>query len=67
MELTERKIKAIPFQTLGILCMHLAGIDVRTKMHRNTYYAHKRILKGYGYDLTFKDKDKNRSAQGKTK
>ena len=52
MELTERKIKKIPFVSLGVLLMHQAGIDPRTKMHRNTFYAHKRILEAYGFDIT---------------
>lgn len=52
MEITERKIKKIPFQSLGILYMFNAGIDVKSKMSSNTYYAHKRVLACYGYDIT---------------
>ena len=51
MELTERKIKNIPMQSLGVLCMHKLGINVREKMHANTYYTHRRILLSHGYDI----------------
>ena len=51
MELTERKIKKIPFNSLGILLMHQAGIDVKKKMALNTFYKHKRILEQHGFDI----------------
>lgn len=52
MELTERKIKKIPFQSLGVLLMHQYGIDLKSKMSNNTFYAHKRILQQHGFDIT---------------
>jgi len=51
MQLTERKAKNIPWQSLGVLLMYQAGMDPREHMNRNTYYAHKRILKSHGFVL----------------
>lgn len=63
MELTERKIKKIPFNSLGVLAMHIIGIDVKSKMANNTYYSHKRILKAHGFEIG----PKKKSATDKTK
>ena len=52
MELTERKIKKLPWTSIGVLLMHQAGIDLKSKMANATYYTHKRILAQQGFDIT---------------
>jgi len=52
MELTKRKLNKLPWQSVGVLLMHQAGIDLKSRMSNTTYYAHKRILAQQGFDIT---------------
>jgi len=52
MELTKRKINKLPWQSVGVLLMHQAGIDLKSRMSNTTYYTHKRILAMEGFDIT---------------
>jgi len=52
MEINERHLKNIPWQSLGVLLMHQAGIDLKEIMANNTFYAHKRVLESHGFDIT---------------
>lgn len=53
MEIDQKSVEKIPYISLGVLLMHHAGIDIRTKMHRNTYYTHKRVLSAFGYEISY--------------
>ena len=52
-----RPIKAmdldeIPTLVLGTLTMYMAGIDVKKRLNKNTFYKHKKVLLEYGYDIS---------------
>lgn len=49
--LSEQLIKRLPTAALGVLCMHLQGIDIKTKVSEPTYYKYKTMFAVYGYDL----------------
>jgi len=48
MELTERKMKNLPWQATGVWLIYKSGVDPRTIMSLPTYYSYKRMLKTHG-------------------
>lgn len=51
-KISQRNIEQLPTATLGIICMHLQGINLKYKLSAPTFYKYKAILAAYGYDIT---------------
>lgn len=57
MEIMTKKIESpdydgIPNAVLGTLTMYMAGINVKKRLSHQTYYKHRKILLGFGYDIS---------------
>mgnify|MGYP000502706451 CR=1 FL=1 len=51
-KISQENIEKLPTSTLGILCMHLQGINLKYKLSAPTYYKYKPLLEAYGYDIS---------------
>lgn len=44
-------IEDVPSPFAGTLALYLMGVDVKAKLSRNTWFAHRKRLLAYGYDI----------------
>ena len=51
-KISEKYVQRLPTAALGVLCMHLQGIDVKSKVSEATFYKYKTMFAPLGYDLT---------------
>ena len=51
-KISEKTVDRLPTAALGVLCMHLQGIDLKRKLSEPTYYKYKTMFAPLGYDLT---------------
>lgn len=51
-KISQKYVDSLPAAALGVLCMHLQGIDVKKKVSEPTFYKYKTIFAPLGYDLT---------------
>ena len=49
--LNDDLVTRLPLSELGIVALVEQGVDVRQKMHENTFQRKCAILRGYGVDL----------------
>lgn len=47
-----QEMEELPNRLLGVLMMHLAGVDVRSRMHEETFRRYRNALSDYGYDIS---------------
>ena len=50
-KISQKTVDRLPTAALGVLCMHLQGIDVKKKVSETTWNKYRIMFAPLGYDL----------------